>query len=376
MKTSVKKCLLIEIILGISALFNFIFPSLFNHDKHIIFLCVAILVTFFSLGIDIKRNGNDKEIIRNILIYIFVYYIIIYLAGLFIGFARTIYSFTISNLVNNILPTFITIVLVETIRHELINKSNKSKIILVTSCIVLILFEASYNFAAYNMAAKDEVYKYIGLVIIASISKNILMTVINTKTDAYPGIIYRTILEELIYVVIIVPNLGPYLESIALIILPVFISFMIINNERRKVIDKPKDKKRVNKIYLVVTAILLVLVLLNSGLIKYQIMVIGSNSMKEYMEKGDVIYLERLNKEEKKKLKKGEILVFTYDNKIISHRITRVIEREGQMYYTTKGDNNDQEDNAVVKGDNVIGKVLHRIKYVGLPSIWLSELFD
>ena len=113
MKTSVKKCLLIETLLGISALLNFIFPSLFNYDKHIIFLAVAVLVTFFSLGIDIKRNPNDKEIIRNILIYVFIYYIIIYLGGLFIGFARTIYSFTVSNLINNILPTFITIILME-----------------------------------------------------------------------------------------------------------------------------------------------------------------------------------------------------------------------------------------------------------------------
>lgn len=376
MKNSVKKCLLIEILLGISALLNFIFPSLFDHDKHIIFLAIALLITFLSLGIDLKRNANDKGIIRNILIYIFIYYIVIYLGGLFIGFARTIYSFSLSNLINNIIPTFITIVMVEVLRHELINKSNKNKIILITSCILFVVFEASYSFAAYNMAIKDEIYKYVGLVIIASISKNILMTVLNTKTDAIPGIVYRTILEELIYLVIIVPNLGPYLESVALIILPVLISFMIINTEKKKIIDKPKDKKRLNKLYLVITGILLILVLLNSGLLKYQIMVIGSNSMLPYMEKGDVIFLERLNGPERKEVKKGEILVFRYDNKIINHRVTKVIERGGQTYYTTKGDNNDQEDNTVIKEENVIGKTLKRIKYIGLPSIWLSELFD
>ena len=375
MRNSVKKCLLIEILLGMSALFNFIFPSLFDHNKHILFLFITLVIVFFLLGIDFKRNVNDRPIIRNVLIYIFVYYIIIYLGGLFIGFARTIYSFTLSNLTNNIIPTFATIVLMELIRHELINKSGKSKVILVTSCLLFILFETSYNFAAYNMAAKDEVYKYIGLVVVAGISKNILMTVLNTKTDALPGIMYRTILEELIYVVILVPNLGPYLESIVLIILPVFIAFMVINSEKRH-LDKPSERKKFNKIYIVVTAILLVLVLLNSGLIKYQIMVIGSNSMYPYMEKGDVIYLERLNTTQKKQVKKGEILVFRYDNKIISHRVTTVLERSGQTYYTTKGDNNDQEDNAAIQEENVIGKVLHRVKYVGLPSIWLSELFD
>ena len=376
MKNSVKKCLLIEILLGISALLNFIFPSIFDHDRHIIFLAIALLITFFSLGIDLKRNANDKAVIRNILIYIFIYYIIIYLGGLFIGFARTIYSFTASNLINNIFPTFATIILVEILRHEFINKSNKNRLILITSCILFILFESSYSFAAYNMSVKEDIYKYIGLIVIASISKNILMTVLNTKTDAIPGIIYRTIMEELIYVVIIVPNLGPYLESIALIILPVLISFMVINSEKKKLVDKPKDRKKINRFYLIITGILLILVLLNSGLIKYQIMVIGSNSMYPYMEKGDVIFLERLNKNEKKEVKKKEILVFKYDNKIISHRVTKVIERSGQTYYITKGDNNNQEDNAVIKEEDVVGKVLHRFKYIGLPSIWLSELFD
>ena len=376
MKNSVKKCLLIEILLGISALLNFIFPSIFDHDRHIIFLAIALLITFFSLGIDLKRNANDKAVIRNILIYIFIYYIIIYLGGLFIGFARTIYSFTASNLINNIFPTFATIILVEILRHEFINKSNKNRLILITSCILFILFESSYNFAAYNMSVKEDIYKYIGLIVIASISKNILMTVLNTKTDVIPGIIYRTIMEELIYVVIIVPNLGPYLESIALIILPVLISFMVINSEKKKLVDKPKDRKKINRFYLIITGILLILVLLNSGLIKYQIMVIGSNSMYPYMEKGDVIFLERLNKNEKKEVKKKEILVFKYDNKIISHRVTKVIERSGQTYYITKGDNNNQEDNAVIKEEDVVGKVLYRFKYIGLPSIWLSELFD
>ena len=374
MKNSVKKCLIIEILLGISALLNFIFPSVFNNDKQIIFLAMALLIIFFSLGIDLKRDANDKTILRNILIYVFVYYILIYLAGLFIGFARTIYSYTFSNLINNIIPLFITIVLVEIIRNQLIKKTDKSKIILVTSAILFVIFEASVNFHAYKLTVKDDIYKYIGLVVLASITKNILMTVLNTKTDFIPGAVYRLIMEELIYVVIIVPNLGPYLESVALIILPVLISFMIINLQKK--LSKPKDKKRLNKIYILVTAILLVLVLLNSGLIKYQIMVIGSNSMKEYMEKGDVILLERLNGPEKNSVQKGEILVFRYDGKIITHRVTKREERPEQVYYRTKGDNNNQEDNTLIDNEKVVGKVLFRIKSVGLPSIWLSELFD
>ena len=98
--------------------------------------------------------------------------------------------------------------------------------------------------------------------------------------------------------------------------------------------------------------------------------------MLPYMEKGDVIFLERMNSQEKKEIKKGQILVFRYDNKVINHRVTSVVEKSGQMYFKTKGDNNNQEDNAVITEEQVIGITLHRIKYIGLPSVWLSELFD
>ena len=374
MKNSVKKSLIIEILLVVASILNFIFPIIFNHDKQIIFLIIALLITYFAFGINLKRNANDKEIMKNILIYLFIYYILIYLSGLYIGFARTIYSYTISNFINNVIPLLITIVLVEILRNQLINKTNKDKIVVITSAITFVIFEASVNFHAYTLTVKDDIYKYIGLIILASISKNILMTILNTRTDYLPGIMYRLIMEELIYLVLIVPNMGPYLESVALIILPILIAFMIMNSQKR--LSKPKDKKRVNKIYIVVTAILLVLVLLNSGLMRYQIMVIGSNSMKNYMEKGDVIFLERLKGKEKNELKEKEILVFRYDGKIISHRITKRIERPDQVYYRTKGDNNNQEDNAIIDNDKVIGKVLFRIKSVGLPSVWLSELFD
>ncbi len=376
MKNSVKKCLIVEIFLGIASILNFIFPKIFDHELYVVFLLVCLGFVYITLGVDIKRNANDKKIMRNMLIYLLVYYLVIYLLGLYIGFARTIYSYTFSNLTKNILPTFATIVLVEMIRHELINKTNKDKLILVTSCITFILFEMSKNFAAYNMEAKDEIYKYIGLVMIASITKNILMTIIHSKTDTLPALMYRIITEELIYVCIIFPNMGPYLESIGLIILPILMSIMIITNEKKKVQSKPKDKKKYGKLYFVVVVILLILVGLNSGFFKYQIMVIGSNSMVPYMEKGDVVLINKLKGEQRSTVEENEILAFRYDGKIITHRVVKKEIKSERAYYKTKGDNNSQEDNTVIEEDSVMGKVLFRVKYVGLPSVWLNELFN
>lgn len=101
--------------------------------------------------------------------------------------------------------------------------------------------------------------------------------------------------------------------------------------------------------------------------------VIGSNSMNTYIYRGDVIIARRANSKEVKNIKKGEILVFRWNNKIISHRVYNVIKKDGKVYFKTKGDNNDQVDNNIAKEKDVIGTVSFRIKYIGLPSIWLRE---
>lgn len=66
-------------------------------------------------------------------------------------------------------------------------------------------------------------------------------------------------------------------------------------------------------------------------------------------------------------------MVFRWNNKIISHRVYNVIKKDGKVYFKTKGDNNDQVDNNIAKEKDVIGTVSFRIKYIGLPSIWLRE---
>ncbi len=142
----------------------------------------------------------------------------------------------------------------------------------------------------------------------------------------------------------------------------------------KKVQTSPEKDKKNKKMHIILISVLLLLVLVNSGFIKYQSLVIGSNSMKDYMEKGDVILIEQTN--DPKKLNKGDILAFRYDNKIIVHRIVLKSVRDGQVYFRTKGDNNEKEDAIYISRDMIKGKVLGRVKFIGLPSVWLSELFD
>lgn len=375
MKTSHKKALSVIMIIALVSIANFFFPFIFNNNKHLILLGLMLVLLYLLLGIDIRGKSNNRVIIRNILIYVIIYYLIVYLLGLLTGFVRTVYTYTISNLVMNIIPSIMTIFAVELLRNQLINKTNKKKLILVLSCIVFIVFEISISFYAYDLSIKDQLYKFIGLFVLTSITKNILMTVIAMKTDYLPAIVYRLLMETLEFVLLIQPDLGPYLKSVILIMVPVLVALMLINMNKR-IKETPEKVKKNSKLYFILVIILSILVLLNSGLLKYQTLVIGSESMLPIIAKGDVVLIERLKNTEKDKVQIGEVLVYKYDGKIICHRVTNVLKRDNGVFYKTKGDNNENVDKIVISREQVIGKVLFQIKYIGLPSVWLNELFD
>lgn len=375
MKTSHKKALILLSVLSLFSILNFFFPFIYSSSKHLILLGVVLIALIFLLGINLRRISNDKTVLRNMLIYILIYYLVIYILGLFTGFVKTVYSYSLTNLIHNIIPSILTILGMEIIRYVIINKTDKDKKINIITCAVFILFEVSISFAAYNFAYKDDIYQFIGLIVIGSITKNILMNIIYTKTDYIPGIIYRLLLETIVFILILIPNLGPYLKSVSLILLPSLISVMIINMNK-SIIPKPKTLTKKGKLYIALVIILLILVGLNSGLLRYRILVIGSNSMLPKIAKGDVVFVEQLKGQERRNVEIGEVLTFRYDNKIICHRVASKAERVDNVYYKTKGDNNSQEDSVMIPTEQVIGKVLFRIKYIGLPSVWLSELFS
>ncbi len=375
MKTSHKKALLLISIIALFSLANFFFPSIYNGGKQIILLGVVLLLLHFLLGINFGRKANDKVVLRNILIYVLIYYLLIYLLGLYTGFIKTVYGYNFGNVFYNILPSLLTIIGTELIRGELIRKTDKSKLINVLVCIAFIIFDISISFASFNFGYKDDIYQFIGLVALVSVTRNILMNIIHTKTDYIPAIVYRIVMETITFLLMLQPDLGPYLSSVGLIILPALIGIMILNMDKTTK-AAPKNAKKNSKLYLVISIVLVVLVLLNSGLLKYHTLVIGSNSMYPLIKKGDVILIEHLYNEEIKTVQIGEILVYKYDGKIICHRVTKKLDRENEIYYKTKGDNNSQEDAILISKEKVVGKVLFRIRYIGLPSVWLSELFN
>lgn len=376
MKKGNKRSLVILTIIIFVLLFDlFIFKKL---DKYSICVFIFLLIglSYYLIGFRKVKSRYDKDIILTIFIYVFIYYIIIYLSGLFIGFTRNIYSLNFISIIKNILPVLIFITLVEILRYILNSQIKDNKWLLVLSSIVFTLIDTVLIIKVTDFGNFYKVLNTFGLFVLPSLSKNMFLTFLTTKSSYKPCLIYRYLMEIPKYILPIIPNFGNYLESVLYILVPLLIFLSIYNIfdklKRRNVIIK--NKKNIgNYIYTVLSVFLIVLICTSSGLFKYRTFVIATGSMTPNINKGDMVIIENITEEEKKNLSVGDIIAFKMDNKTVVHRIINKINTSSGVFYSTKGDNNNSPDGYLLDIDNIVGLEKFRIRYIGYPTIAIYD---
>ncbi len=91
--------------------------------------------------------------------------------------------------------------------------------------------------------------------------------------------------------------------------------------------------------------------------------VIVSESMEPTINPGDAIFIKEVPQNE---LKENDIISFKDGNIINTHRIVRINNDNGKITYTTKGDNNKNEDRIAVSYDKIEGKYEFKLSKVGI----------
>jgi len=56
----------------------------------------------------------------------------------------------------------------------------------------------------------------------------------------------------------------------------------------------------------------------------------------------------------------------------VVHRVVEKRQKNGEFSIITKGDNNNTVDQEPVTEQQIIGKVIYKIRYIGYPAIWLN----
>ena len=102
----------------------------------------------------------------------------------------------------------------------------------------------------------------------------------------------------------------------------------------------------------------------NIQIFGYRAYIVLTGSMEPSINIGDVVIIKRV---EKDKIQVGDIITFKVDGQAttVTHRITEMLEEEGNPIYITKGDHNNANDPDLVKYENIQGIMLFKIGKLG-----------
>ena len=142
-------------------------------------------------------------------------------------------------------------------------------------------------------------------------------------------------------------------------------------------------KSRLNPLGILIIIIFLPILIINTTLIiktyihpdeapsvfGYKPFIVLSGSMEPTIMTGDLAIIKICDASD---LKEGDIIAFRNGTSVITHRIDKVTEEDGQKVFITKGDNNNTEDRDSVALSSVEGKYVKRIPKLGNFAMFLQ----
>lgn len=97
--------------------------------------------------------------------------------------------------------------------------------------------------------------------------------------------------------------------------------------------------------------------------------IVLSGSMETQISAGDIVVVKEIDTQN---LKKGDIIAFKEDDVVITHRIDEVEEKDGQVQYITKGDNNKAQDIGSVLPNQIEGVFKFKISRLGNLAMFVQ----
>ena len=339
----------------------------------VFFMALAIL------GILITKYPKDKSYyksntIRIVIITLLAQVLFIYLLGLIVGFGKVPFSHEPLAMIYTIVPILFEIIGQEIVRYLVCkHSSGKIKPIVILTILFIalnIIIEIGYS----SIKDMNDLFVIVCTNILPMISKELLFSYLTYKVGITPTLLYRIPVDLFIYFVPFYPSLGNYFTALIGIITPFvvykFTSNAIIHAEKK---DKYVLTSSIKLLTLPLAVFLVIVIILISGVLRYKLVAIGSNSMLPVYARGDAVLVDQSKKDAIEDIRVGDILVFEINGTIVTHRVTSIAFSNGHYVFTTKGDNNEQDDKFITQDTQVRGVVIRYVKYIGYPTILLQE---
>ena len=337
----------------------------------IAFLIVLLIPNLMFFGIKKDKNYYLGYTIRLIVTILLISGLVIYFLGLILGFTKGVFG--LKTFLTIVITEFILIFLWEYLRFIVIGNGHTNIKARFSFTLLLVIFSIVIQLVPGSIVDSYTAFVFVCTIVFPTIALEFLCTFLTHNIGFRPSLLYKSIVTLYVYILPIVPNLGNYLFGVVGVLVP-FITFYIIN---KNLIKDNKFKSRMNNkviryITIPIIIILLIITILVSGIFKYKLIAVASNSMRPVFSRGDSVLLEYSKPED---IEVGDVLVFRHNDIIVVHRVVNITTRNDHYYFNTKGDANEKQDSFKIEEKEIIGKVDYIVKYIGYPTIYINEMF-
>ncbi len=369
----------ISIITGI-LIYGLISTNKLLYDINVIYLYILnplVWITIsVALGLTIKKTYDNKKLKRNVINYttvaVLAYIIIYMLSGLFVTFGKNPYNTSFKGLIINIWITGVAICAKEYVRYKLINnvyEKDKTKIAILISAVYVLIDIELLKFVGKPIIALT-IIRYISQVLIPNIARNVMCSYSSINSNWIPGVMYQFITNLYYWISPILPNCPWVMTAIIDTVIPIIL-FVYIRYEKNKLNPQRNRQNILNTDPRSIIPFIIVIVLtiwFAIGIFPIKPVAIATGSMEKEIYAGDVVIIQKCTP---KDVNVGDIIEYQMEGYTVIHRILEKKQKNGEFYFITKGDNNNAPDKEV-REEQLIGKVIFKIKYIGYPAIWLN----
>ena len=355
----------LKLVFNINAIYLYIINPLF-------WITLAVFLKI-AIGKSYQKSKIKKEVIQYILIAVIIYILTYMISGLFITFGNNPYFTTVKGFLINLWMFGTVMISKEYIRYRLINNvyENDKKEIAILVSLIYIIIEIGLNKYVNTKITLLFALKDICQNLIPLIAKNVLYSYISMKSDWKPASIYELFTKLYLWLSPILPNAPWIMVAIIETTIPTILFFYIrYANSKNSEIKSRQEIENVNPKNSIPLVVLVILVIwFTIGVFPIKPIAIASGSMEKELYVGDVVIVKKCNAND---TDNGDIIQYQMKGYTVIHRVIEKKQKNGEYYFTTKGDNNPSEDKESVKEDQVLGKVIFKVKYLGYPAIWLN----
>lgn len=267
------------------------------------------------------------------------------------------------------------IISMEYIRYMIINnvlEKDKKKIAIYISIVYIFI---DFNISRYNLTGirLSQFIKDFMQILLPAIAENILFSYFAMFADYRASIIYKLGINAYNWLTPIIPKLSwamiAIIDTVFPLIIFVYMQYQKVKNSVYKTksdVERAKPRGTITVVVILVIASWFAL-----GLFPVKPIAIASASMINELHIGDVAIIKKCKPDD---IKVGDIIQYQMDGFTVVHRVIEMKMVDGEFVFTTKGDNNKQQDSEPVKQDQLLGKCILKVKYLGYPAIWLHVI--